>query len=98
MRTELLNEAAIPPFDAQIVQYVAEEGESLYGSTEMVVGIGYRGSVYRSITTEGMTEYMGCIDFLLDLGLVDLLENQVSFKGFDSLFVLPDDKSIATGR
>ena len=98
MRTELLNEAAIPPFDAQIVQYVAEKGESPYGSTEMIVGIGYRGSVYRSITTEGLTEYMGCTDFLHDLGLVDLLENQVSFKGFDSLFVLPDDKNIAIGR
>lgn len=83
MRTQLLSSENIPDFDVQIIQFVTQQGESLWGSSEMLIGIqNNAGIIYRQIICEGMTEYMACVQFLPDLGLI----NTKSIKPFDDVF------------
>ena len=75
----------LPAFDAQITQYVEEKGEDPWGSTNCYIGIYHNGVLYRRLTAEGLTEWVGCDNFLFSLGL-----NKIEAKqGYDSLFEQP---------
>ncbi|OOF82509.1 hypothetical protein BKG93_11250 [Rodentibacter ratti] len=75
----------LPEIDAQISQYVEEEGEHPWGSTNFFIGIYFNGSLYRRLTAEGLTEWVGCDNFLFSLGLTKI----ESTRGYDSLFETP---------
>lgn len=77
----------LPAIDARISAFVEEKGENPWGSTNCYIGIIYNGTRYRQLIAEGLTEWVACDHFLIDLGLKKL----ESAHGYDSLFELPAD-------
>lgn len=78
---------ALPAIDASISAFVEEKGEDPWGSTNCYIGIIYNGTRYRQLIAEGLTEWVACDYFLIDLGLTKL----EPVHGYDSLFELPAD-------
>lgn len=89
MQTKLLFEHDLPLCDTQIAQFVADYGFNELGGKTMLVGIQYKGKVYRHIACEGLSEYLSCVEFLAEqLQLTDLLANRLPLNGLDSLFAV----------
>ncbi|SUT91479.1 hypothetical protein [Actinobacillus lignieresii] len=81
----LVENYPLPAIDTKITAYVEEKGEDPWGSTDFYIGIIHQGVLYRRLSAEGITELVGCDNFLLDLGLI----KQPAAKGYDSLFEVP---------
>lgn len=81
----LVENHPLPEIDRLITDYVEEQGEDPWGSTDCHIGIIHQGVLYRCLSAEGITEWVGCDNFLMNLGLTKL----PATKGYDSLFEVP---------
>lgn len=85
MHTELTGAARAN--DAAILEAL-EAASFDGGGHEMVIGIrNETGAIYRRVFTVGMSDFMGCINALSSLGLVDELANSANMaEGCDAIF------------
>lgn len=73
--------------DEKISKIANKIAKNELGGGPMVVAIENEdGSVYRVITTYGMSSYLDIVDKLAGLGLTDLLAEDLSPGKYDSLF------------
>jgi hypothetical protein len=90
MISTLLEGKVAADFDSEITdQFVFRPGSLRDVRDErMQVGVrNERGEIYRAIGITGMNEFLGIVQHLIDIGLVDELQTSTSARhGYDAIF------------
>lgn len=79
---------AVPTFDQAVSAAIASYGIEGGGKPMKIAVENFNGRIYRVVTSVGMGAYLHATSSLLELGLKDLLANDINGKdGYDSWFV-----------
>lgn len=81
-----------PEYDARITEWLSTMDED-DGMTTYPVAVYHDGFIYRVITGHGMSEYASIRNFLGGLGLVNLIDDLASFRGYDAVLAPQEVKS-----
>ncbi len=95
MRTERESTAKALAIDRRISAWVRRQKPDPVGGNTMIVGIrSIEGPVYRTITTEGLFEFMGCCEYLRNTGLSEEFTHPDRKRkdGYDIVFFSPDER------
>ncbi|EMO4627615.1 hypothetical protein R4Q10_000484 [Enterobacter kobei] len=99
MEHRYTRESERPDYDDKISQWLEQQPEDPWGSMGYPVALYHNGFIYRSITGSGLGDYVGICEFLKRLGLVNLLPDDGTFRGYDAVFAMPAVKTdIAKGK
>ncbi|EAA7569123.1 hypothetical protein S700_004847 [Salmonella enterica subsp. enterica] len=63
------------------------------GMMSYPVAIYHGGYIYRVITGHGMSEYVSIRNFLGEIGLVNLIDDTATFRGYDAVLASPEVKT-----
>lgn len=63
------------------------------GMMSYPVAIYHDGYIYRVITGHGMSEYVSIRNFLGEIGLINLIDDAATFRGYDAVMAIPDVKA-----
>lgn len=74
-----------PTYDEKITSWL-EDKENEFPGMSYPIALYYEGFIYRMILAEGFGEYVSACEFLKELGLVNLLADDQSFRGYDAVF------------
>ncbi|WP_052237754.1 hypothetical protein ACI51Z_13505 [Pectobacterium carotovorum] len=77
-----------PGYDEKITKWLNEQDDddNEFGSMPYPVALYHDGFIYRSITGSGLGGYVDVCEFLKELGLVNLLSDDATFRGYDAVF------------
>jgi 5-methylcytosine-specific restriction protein A len=85
MQNHYIPNQTVPDFDHQIDKLIDTNGFDGGGNTMLLAIENRLGEVYRIVSVTGLSEYMGAVYALIDLGFVDLLADAPASKeGYDS--------------
>lgn len=90
---------SLPPYDRAITQWLESQPETTPLMPYNIL-ICNENVSYRSLTCDGLGEYVIACEFLRSLDLVDSSEYGFGLKGYDSVFVSQEyiDKTSSTQR
>jgi hypothetical protein len=84
-----IRDEIVPPFDESISAAITEYGIEGGGKTMKIAVGNFEGRIYRVLTSVGMGAYIHATSSLLNLGLKDVLADNLHGKdGYDSWFVI----------
>ncbi|MGT3113695.1 hypothetical protein [Klebsiella pneumoniae] len=86
-----------PDYDEKITEWLStfdlDDGLMSYP-----VAIFHGGFIYRVVTGHGLGEYVSIRNFLGELGLVNLIDDTATFRGYDAVLASPEvRKAISDG-
>lgn len=87
----------LPSYDSAIAAWLEKQPESLPGVPYKIL-ICNENVFYRSITCDGLGEYVAAREFLLSLDLVDASDYGMGLKDYDSVFVSQEYIDRASSR
>ncbi|KDN27992.1 hypothetical protein VFDL14_01610 [Vibrio fortis] len=103
MKTELLNDSFnLNYFDGMLLEHI-EDNSNSFGGKEMTVAIlppiepkKYLKPLrpYRTITANGLNEFISITNFLEENGLICINKASDSIEGFDHVFFIPEEEFI----
>lgn len=92
MKDRYTRECPRPEYDKQITEWVNANGDD-FGMMGYPVAIYHDGFIYRVLTGSGLGEYAAIRGFLGQLGLVNLIDDTASFRGYDAVYASQQIKS-----
>lgn len=98
MEHRYTRECPRPEFDEKITAWLKNKNDEI-DSMAYPVAIFHEGFIYRSITGSGLGDYVSISEFLKKQGLVNLLGDMDTFRGYDAVFAPPEVKvALAKGE
>ncbi|WP_455811919.1 hypothetical protein [Pseudomonas graminis] len=91
MEHRYTRECPRPEYDEKITEWLKKKTGEV-DSVPYPVAIYYGDFIYRSIKGSGLGDYVSICEFLKKLGLVNLLDDTATFRGYDALFASVDVK------
>lgn len=86
----LIDGKEVAEFDAEITDKFKMQPGSMKATRDERMQVGVRnsnGDIYRAIGVTGMNEFLGVVEHLVDIGLVDELKDEMSARhGYDAIF------------
>ncbi|EJG0604484.1 hypothetical protein CVY58_RS06990 [Cronobacter sakazakii] len=90
MKSRYLTETQRPDFDSAITAWLADNAEDIE-SIPYKIALYSDGYLYRSIICSGLGDYISATNFLESLGLVNVLNADRTYRGYDALFATLED-------
>lgn len=91
MESRYTRDCTRPDYDEKITAWLDEQDEG-FDSIPYPIAIYHQGFIYRAINASGMGDYVSACEFLMELGLVNLLEATETFRGYDAVFSAVSEK------
>lgn len=95
MKHRYTRDCARPEYDEKITEWLntfnVDDGMMSYP-----VAVFHEGFIYRMITGHGLGEYSSIRNFLGELGLVNLIDDTATFRGYDAVMASPEVKRAMT--
>ncbi|EMH6403710.1 hypothetical protein AB5B87_003218 [Providencia rettgeri] len=74
-----------PEYDEKLTTWLKGK-ENMYPGMSYPIALYHEGYIYRMILAEGLGEYVSACEYLKKLGLVNLLADDQTFRGYDAVF------------
>lgn len=91
MKTQLLNPETKLDIDDDLSLWLNANESDIDGVPYKAAILGTDGNAYRVITVSGLDKLMQLSEDLWQFGLVDLLKNHHSVRGFEAIYSLKDN-------
>ena len=95
MKHRYTRECPRPAYDEKITEWLSAFDQD-DGMMSYPVAIYHEGFIYRSVTGHGMGDYVSIRKFLGELGLVNLIDDTATFRGYDAVMASPEVKKTMT--
>ncbi|MEL5572203.1 hypothetical protein [Serratia bockelmannii] len=92
MEHRYTRECPRPDYDEKITAWLKKQRSGI-DTMSYPVAIFHEGFIYRSITGSGLGDYVSISEFLKKLGLVNLLGDMDTFRGYDAVYAAPETKA-----
>lgn len=100
MKHRYTRECPRPVYDEKITKWLSkqEDDDNEFGSMSYPVALYNEGFIHRSITGDGFGGYVGICKFLKKLGLVNVLADDATFRGYDAVYAPKAVKTALANR
>ncbi len=86
MEHRYTRDCAKPDYDEKITTWLNKKRGGGIDSMPYPVALYHDGFIYRSITGSGLGGFVDICEFLKKLGLVNLIADDATFRGYDAVF------------
>lgn len=83
-----------PDYDEQITRWLDSYEARTWNGVVYNIALYHDGYIYRSLCPNGHAELVAVSKFLHGLGLIDILNELETFRGFSSVFAIPEVKRL----
>lgn len=83
-----------PEYDEKITEWLDGYEARTHNGADYHIALYHNGYIYRSLSPIGLGEFIKTSQFLHELGLVDILGERETFRGYSVVFALPQIKRL----